>query len=204
MSPPPHHNNNNSLSSHLLSSASAATTTPHSHSISTSYYNPPVSASSSSLFSASMPPAATHHHSAYPQSSASTNPPPLTPAPHSSAVAAAGLPGHATASHHATSHTAHNPWAAHASYPDVKPQYLADWYAQQHSAAVSAHHMSSMTSMTSGSAVARSPYDHSKMHVSAALPTPPSTGHSPIQSLSNHLHLLPGAAATAAPPLAYT
>ena len=202
MSPPPHHNNNNSLSSHLLSSASAASTTPHSHSISTSYYNPPVSASSSSLFSASMPPA-THHHSAYPQSSASTNPPPLTPAPHSSAVAA-GLPGHATASHHATSHTAHNPWAAHASYPDVKPQYLADWYAQQHSAAVSAHHMSSMTSMTSGSAVARSPYDHSKMHVSAALPTPPSTGHSPIQSLSNHLHLLPGAAATAAPPLAYT
>ena len=70
----------------------------------------------------------------------------------------------------------------HQTSLDFKPQYLADWYS----------HTAGMTSI---GGVSR--YDPASVgskpshHVSAALPTPPSTGHSPIQSLSNHLHLLP-------------
>lgn len=60
---------------------------------------------------------------------------------------------------------------------DFKPQYLADWYS---------HGMTSIggVSRYDPASVASGKHPH---HVSAALPTPPSTGHSPIQSL----HLLP-------------
>ena len=63
---------------------------------------------------------------------------------------------------------------------DFKPQYLSDWYS---------HGMTAIGSMSryDPAAVSAKPAHH----VSSALPTPPSTGHSPIQSLSNHLHLLP-------------
>ncbi len=46
---------------------------------------------------------------------------------------------------------------------DFKPQYLADWYSHPYHTAMTAK-----------------PPTH---HVTAALPTPPSTGHSPVQSL---------------------
>lgn len=62
---------------------------------------------------------------------------------------------------------------------DFKPQYLADWYS---------HGMTSLGNVSRYDPASVSKHPH---HVSAALPTPPSTGHSPIQSLSNHLHLLP-------------
>ena len=75
---------------------------------------------------------------------------------------------------------------------DVKPSHLADWYSHAGMTSMAMHGMAApgMTTATgrydSNPHAGKVPY-----HVAAALPTPPSTGHSPIQSLSNHLNLLP-------------
>lgn len=115
--------------------------------------------------------------------------PPHTPAlsshHHSSSSALApstasltGLSSHFNGTHAGSvsqyHHHYHNQMApVHQTSLDFKPQYLADWYSH---------------GMTSLNGVGR--YDPGSVgskpahHVSAALPTPPSTGHSPIQSLS--------------------
>ena len=80
---------------------------------------------------------------------------------------------------------------------DVKPTHLADWYSHAGMTSMAMHGMTAAApGMTAATTAGR--YDATNphagkvpYHVSAALPTPPSTGHSPIQSLSNHLHLLP-------------
>ena len=99
---------------------------------------------------------------------------------------------------------------------DFKPTPLADWYSHAHmmgGAAAMRYDTTgsvSVTPVTSSSSSASSKHSGqtlaaphtmgmnmgggsgSGQYVSTALPTPPSTGHSPIQSLSHHLpHLLP-------------
>jgi hypothetical protein len=78
---------------------------------------------------------------------------------------------------------------------DVKPSHLADWYSHAGMTSMAMHGMTANHGMTTAGgrydsnhhlSAGKVPY-----HVAAALPTPPSTGHSPIQSLSNHLNLLP-------------
>ena len=78
---------------------------------------------------------------------------------------------------------------------DVKPSHLADWYSHAGMTSMAMHGMAATPGMTTAGGrydsnphvgAGKVPY-----HVAAALPTPPSTGHSPIQSLSNHLNLLP-------------
>ena len=91
----------------------------------------------------------------------------------------------------------HMSYMGYSSALDVKPSHLADWYS--HTAGMTSmamHGMAASTApgMTSGGGRYDSnPHGAGKVpyHVAAALPTPPSTGHSPIQSLSNHLNLLP-------------
>jgi hypothetical protein len=55
---------------------------------------------------------------------------------------------------------------------DFKPQHLADWYSHAHMGMMGVPRYEPMKP------------------VSHALPTPPSSGHSPISHLSNHLHQL--------------
>ena len=88
---------------------------------------------------------------------------------------------------------------------DFKPHHLADWYAPSglmgnmraaydpHAHAAHAHHYSYQTGGMG--AMAMKGHNHylnqPTHHVSAALPTPPSSGHSPIQGLAaHHLPLL--------------
>lgn len=68
-----------------------------------------------------------------------------------------------------------------ASSFDFKPQHLADWYSHAHMGMgmMGVPRYDTMTTMK--------PVSH---HVTSALPTPPSSGHSPISHLSNHLHQL--------------
>jgi len=68
-----------------------------------------------------------------------------------------------------------------ASSFDFKPQHLADWYSHAHMGMgmMGVPRYETMTTMK--------PVSH---HVTSALRTPPSSGHSPISHLSNHLHQL--------------
>jgi hypothetical protein len=63
-----------------------------------------------------------------------------------------------------------------ASSFDFKPQHLTDWYSHAHMSMMGVPRYETMK-----------PVSH---HVTSALPTPPSSGHSPISHLSNHLHQL--------------
>jgi len=124
----------------------------------------------SSHMSQQQPPPPLQHHS-----SSS-----LAPVPTGASLT--GLSSHFNGAHGAGQYHHHyNQMSHHQSSLDFKPQYLADWYS---------HGMTSIggVSRYDPASVASSKPVH---HVTAALPTPPSTGHSPIQSLSNHLHLLP-------------
>ena len=101
---------------------------------------------------------------------------------HHSSLTTSGLTGLSSHFNHngGQYHHYHNQMTSH----DFKPQYLADWYS---------HGVTSIGGMSryDPASVASKPTHH----VSAALPTPPSTGHSPIQSLSSQLHLLPSTTA---------
>ena len=136
-----------------------------------------------------------HYSSAYPNvTSSSSN---FTPS--SSTNGVLSHPVSTTSySHHPTSvpqYTAphHMSYMGYSSL-DVKPSHLADWYSH---AGMTSMAMHGMASTAPGMTTASGRYEsnpHQKgvpYHVAAALPTPPSTGHSPIQSLSNHLNLLP-------------
>ena len=120
------------------------------------------------------------HISQQPSQHASVAPPHTQHQPPSAPLAPAGASLTGLSSHfngsHGGQHYYHNQMPSH----DFKPQYLSDWYS---------HGMTAIGSMSryDPAAVSAKPAHH----VSSALPTPPSTGHSPIQSLSNHLHLLP-------------
>ena len=93
---------------------------------------------------------------------------------------------------------------------DFKPQHLADWHSAYHMAANpmsmynphphhhAAHHGAAARHHPQAQ-VSHGMHHHHHPgvmphHVSAALPTPPSTGDSPIQSLSHHIGLLPSSA----------
>ena len=95
----------------------------------------------------------------------------------------------------APQHSAHHMSYMGYSSLDVKPSHLADWYSHAGMTSMAMHGMAATTpGMTSaGGRYDPNPHHAGKVpyHVAAALPTPPSTGHSPIQSLSNHLNLLP-------------
>ena len=72
-----------------------------------------------------------------------------------------------------------------ASSFDFKPTHLADWYSHAHMG---------MGMMGVPRYDTMKPVSH---HVTSALPTPPSSGHSPISHLQNHLHqLLPSSTYT--------
>ncbi len=103
------------------------------------------------------------HHSASAASSQSSSS--LTSLYHPSMAATQHVTTHpGYASHYANNQMTHQ--------MDFKPQYLADWYSHPYHTAITKQ---------------ATPH-----HVSAALPTPPSTGHSPVQSLgSHHLPILP-------------
>ena len=90
-----------------------------------------------------------------------------------SSASLTGLSSHFNGAHH---NYYHNQMTTY----DFKPHNLTDWYS------TGMTHLGGM-SRYDPTAVSAKP----SHHVTAALPTPPSTGHSPIQSLSNHLHLLP-------------
>jgi hypothetical protein len=120
-------------------------------------------------------------------------------------------------SHHLLHH--HHPYQNAAPMPqpttDFKPQHLADWYSHAHmmggatmrydttgsvsvtpvtSAPSAKHHVvGGGGNMYSSHGMGSSNLGGGGMqYVSSALPTPPSSGHSPIQSLTHHLpHLLP-------------
>uniref|UniRef100_A0A0K2TZJ8 Zic family member 1 (Oddpaired homolog, Drosophila) [Saccoglossus kowalevskii] n=2 Tax=Lepeophtheirus salmonis TaxID=72036 RepID=A0A0K2TZJ8_LEPSM len=102
---------------------------------------------------------------------------------------------HATASPHQSHPGVHAP--AHHHYStvpspnlDFKPAHISDWYSHHHSvAAVSHHHHHHM--MASSGRAAFGGYETTKQgshQVSAALPTPPSTGHSPLGHHHPHHH----------------
>ena len=177
-------NNNNLTNSSLLHSSSSLA--PASSAVI------PGQTSLSSHFS--------HYSSSYPNSTTSTGGLHNTTSSSSTPGALSNPVSTSSYSHQATSVPQHSA-PHHMSYMgysslDVKPSHLADWYSH---AGMTSMAMHGMAATAPGMTTASGRYDMNPhvgagkvpYHVAAALPTPPSTGHSPIQSLSNHLNLLP-------------
>ena len=177
-------NNNNLTNSSLLHSSSSALTPSASSAVI------PGQTSLSSHFS--------HYSSSYPNVTASSGG--LHNTPSSSTTGGLTNPVSTSSYTHQPTSVPQHSAPHHMSYMgysslDVKPSHLADWYSHAGMTSMAMHGMTATPGMTTtGGRYDSNPHVGAgkvPYHVAAALPTPPSTGHSPIQSLSNHLNLLP-------------